>query len=143
MKNDIVIVKFHGAELLGFRSGGVALIAVKPIAAAMGLDWPSQYKRIQRDPILSAGIVMMTIPFGAGGPQEMVCLDDLIHGWLFKLDSTRIKVGIRESIQVFQRECYSVLSEHFFDDHDLRAENETMRLSRFIYSMPTKRPVKG
>jgi len=130
--NSIVTVNFHGAEIYGFRSGDLVLIAIKPIVTAMGLDWPSQHKRIKRDPVLSEGVVMMTIPFGPGGAQTMVCLDlERVHGWLFRIDSSRIKnLAVRERVEIYQRECYRVLYKHFSGDRNklAREENETTSL---------------
>jgi hypothetical protein len=58
-------------------------VALKPIVEGMGLDWKSQYRRVSDDPILSKGMVTMTIPSG-GGPQETVCLPlSMIPGWIF------------------------------------------------------------
>jgi len=118
--NQIIAVDFHGAQLYGFQSGKYAMVAVKPIVTAMGLDWSSQHKRIRRDPILSEGMVMMTIPFGSGGPQTMLCLElELLHGWLFRIDSTRIRdADIRDRVQIFQRECYRVLASHFLGNRE-------------------------
>jgi len=131
--NRIATVKFYGTELLGFQSGQAVLVAVKPIVIAMGLDWSSQFKRISRDPVLSEGMVNMTIPFGAGGPQRMVCLElELIHGWLFRIDTTRLKDDkIRNVVLKYQRECYSVLHNHFSGDRDklTREANEAESLS--------------
>lgn len=131
--NQIVTVNFHGTEIYGFQSGKLVLVAIKPIVIAMGLDWSSQHKRIQRDPILSEGMVMMTIPFGAGGPQAMVCLElELLHGWLFRIDSSRIKdPEIQSRVQMFQRECYRVLHDHFSGDREklIREANEAESLS--------------
>jgi hypothetical protein len=61
---------------------------------------------------------MMKVPFGRGGPQEMVCLTlELIHGWLFTIDTSRIKADdIRERVIAFQEECYRVLYQHFSGD---------------------------
>jgi hypothetical protein len=108
-------------------------IAVKPICVAMGLDWSSQHKRLQRDPVLFKGMVIMTIPFGAGGPQDMVCMElEFIHGWLFRIDSTRVKDdAIRERVQDFQRECYRVLFNYFSGDRDklVKEANDSESLS--------------
>jgi P22_AR N-terminal domain len=122
--NKIVTVNFRGSELIGFQSGPVVLVAVKPIVEAMGLDWSSQYKRIQREPILAEGMVMMTIPFGPGGAQRMVCLNlELIHGWLFKIDTHRIKnTQVRETVLFYQRECYRALFSHFSGDRERLAK---------------------
>jgi hypothetical protein len=131
--NQIVTVDFHGVQIYGFRSAKFVMVAVKPIVTAMGLDWSSQHKRIQRDPILSEGMVMMTIPFGPGGPQAMICLElELLHGWLFRIDSTRIKdADVCERVQLFQRECYRVLAGHFLGDREklAREANDAESLS--------------
>jgi hypothetical protein len=136
--NKVIAVKFHGTELLGFPSGQMVVVAVKPIVVAMGLDWASQFKRIQRDPVLSEGVVMMTIPSESGGAQRMVCLElELIHGWLFKIDSSRIRdAKIRELVLMYQRECYSVLHNHFSQERDKlkREANETDALSLRLVS---------
>jgi hypothetical protein len=131
--NQLVTVNFYGTEIIGFRSGKFAMVAIKPIVVGMGLDWSSQYQRVRRDPILREGMVMMTIPFGPGGPQAMACLElELLHGWLFRIDSTRIKdPAVRTRVQTFQRECYRVLHTHFSEQREklVREANEEESLS--------------
>ena len=58
---------------------------------------------------------MMATPFGRGGDQEAVCLKlDLINGWLFTIDTSRIKDDtVRQKVLTYQRECYRVLHDHF------------------------------
>lgn len=91
-------------------------VALKPIVESMGMDWSAQYRRTQRDPILSEGIAVMATPFGRGGDQQAVCLKmDLVNGWLFTIDSSRIKdEAVREKVLLYQRECYGVLHKHFY-----------------------------
>jgi hypothetical protein len=129
----ILTVSFHGTELYGFDLSGVVYVALKPIVLGMGLDWSAQYRRVQRDPILQEGIAMMAIPFGRGGPQDQVCLRmDLIHGWLFTVDSTRVKATLRERVVLSQRECYRVLYQHFCGDNERlvqqQHESESLRI---------------
>lgn len=130
--NRLVAVKFHETELLGFQSGGTVLIALKPIVSAMGLNWSGQEQRVKRDPVLREGICMMHIP-SAGGGQRTLCIRlELLNGWLFRIDSGRIRdARIREIVQLYQRECYAVLYAHFSGERDKikREENETDSLS--------------
>jgi P22_AR N-terminal domain len=107
-------VQFRGATLYGVRIGGVVFIALKPIVTAMGIAWHGQLERVKRDPILRQGIRMMRIP-SVKGEQESVCLRlSLVNGWLFKIDSGRIKdPTTRALVQVYQRDCYEVLWRHF------------------------------
>lgn len=57
----------------------------------------------------------MRIPFGRGGDQDCVCIKlELVNGWLFGIDSGRIKdETVRERVILYQRECYQVLHNHF------------------------------
>ena len=66
-------------------------VALKPICDSMGLPWNRQRRRIQRDPILSEGGTMVVLP-SPGGAQETLCLKlELINGWLFTIDESRVK----------------------------------------------------
>ncbi|AWN47142.1 phage P22, antirepressor protein [Methylobacterium terrae] len=115
MMGQIITVTFRGAELYGFRRDDAVFVALKPIVQAMGLDWSAQFRRLKRDPILSEGIAVMATPFGPGGTQEATCLRlDLLHGWFFTIDTSRIPDdATRESVQAYQREAYDVLHSAF------------------------------
>ncbi|WP_051125916.1 phage antirepressor N-terminal domain-containing protein [Pseudovibrio sp. FO-BEG1] len=115
MATKIVPVEFQGDTLWGFEQSDGVFIALKPMVEAIGLDWSAQYRRVNRDPILKEGIAIMATPLGRGGDQKAICLRlDLINGWLFTIDSNRIKdESIRLRVLDYQRECYGVLSQHF------------------------------
>jgi hypothetical protein len=75
---------------------------------------------------------VIRIPSPRGGNQDTVtlCLDR-IHGWLFTIDSSRVKDEIRDRVQAFQRECYEVLFRHFSSDRErlMREANDAESLS--------------
>lgn len=112
---EIVTVNFRGDELYGFKQDDGVFVALKPIAKALGLDWSAQLKRVKRDPVLSEGMAMMATPYGLGGDQEAVAIKiDLLNGWLFGIDSSRIRdETVRDRVILYQRECYGVLYRHF------------------------------
>lgn len=113
---QIITVNFRGDELYGFENDDGVFVALKPIVESMGMDWNGQYQRVKRDPILSEGMCLMHVPFGRGGAQDATCLKlDLVNGWLFTIDTARIKDdSVREKVILYQRECYSVLHKHFY-----------------------------
>lgn len=113
---QIITVNFRGDQLYGFENDDGTFVALKPIVESMGMDWNGQYQRVKRDPILSEGMCVMHTPFGRGGSQEATCLKlELVNGWLFTIDSSRIKdEAVREKVLVYQRECYGVLHKHFY-----------------------------
>lgn len=116
MMAQIETIDFHTDTLIGAHDAkGDPHVAMRPIVDNMGLDWPSQRKRLLRDPVLSQGVVMMTTP-SEGGTQNTLCLRlDLLPGWLATINANRIKrEEVREKVIRYQRECYAVLARHFF-----------------------------
>lgn len=113
---QIITVNFRGDQLYGFENDDGIFVALKPIVESMGLNWEGQRQRLSRDPILSEGTCMMQVPFAKGGAQDTTCLKmDLVNGWLFTIDSSRIKdAAVREKVILYQRECYGVLFKHFY-----------------------------
>lgn len=95
-------------------------VPIRPICEYLGLDWSAQYRRINRDPVLSEaiqGVAITTTPSfegRGGGLQEMSCLPlKFLPGWLFGVSPSRVKEDLREKIIRYQRESYDVLWEAF------------------------------
>ncbi len=95
-------------------------VPIRPICDYLGLDWSAQYRRINRDPVLSGavqGIAITTTPSSdgrGGGLQEMSCLPlKFLPGWLFGVSAARVKDDLRDKIIRYQRESYDVLWEAF------------------------------
>lgn len=73
-------VDFYGDELVAIEQDGIIYTPVKPICDILGIDWSSQRKRLERDEVLSEGMVILTVPTH-GGAQQAVCLPaDMLHG---------------------------------------------------------------
>lgn len=139
----IITVNFRGDELYGFENDDGIFVALKPIVESMGMSWSGQFERVKRDAILAEGIRVMRTPFARGGDQEAICLKiDLINGWLFTIDDSRIKdEAVRDRVLLYKRECYSVLHRHFYrggmekpaerielEDHEQAHESENVKL---------------
>jgi hypothetical protein len=136
----IITVNFRGDDLYGFEADDGIFVALKPIVESMGMNWSGQEQRVKRDPILSEGVCVMHTPFGAGGGQDCLCLRmDLVNGWLFTIDTARIKdEAVRDKVILYQRECYGVLFKHFYkgeradpviiEDHEQPHEPENSKL---------------
>jgi len=111
------IVPFHDRHIHTVEKDGDIIVIMKPVVEASGLDWSSQSKRIRRDPVLSQGMVIMTIP-SAGGVQEMMGLKlNMFIGWLVGISTNAIKdTAIRDFVIRLQIEAFDVLTRHFFGD---------------------------
>ena len=114
-------VIFYGDELVAVRvpaeEGAPGIyVPLKPIADNIGLDWSSQYRRVQRDPILeevSELIAVTAIKSQRGNPDALCLPLKFLPGWLFGVSVNRVREELREKVLRYQRECYDVLWEAF------------------------------
>lgn len=115
MTAKIITVDFRRDTLFAVERDDGVFVAIKPICESLGLSWGSQYNRIVKDPILAEGIFVTKIP-SVGGPQETTLLRlDLVNGWLFTIDESRVKdEETRQRVLTYKRECYQVLFRHFY-----------------------------
>ena len=133
----IVTVNFRNDTLFAVERDDGVFVAVTPICETLGMDAKKQRERINRDPILSEGGAMVALP-SAGGMQETFCLRlDLVNGWLFTIDESRVKdEETRNRVLSYKRECHAVLFQHFYGKHQKPApvieedpaENESVKI---------------
>lgn len=117
-------IDFYGDDLKAVLVASDAepqiYVPLKPICDALGLNWPSQFKRVQRDPVLSDAahsIVMTTIKSPRRGNQQLTALPlEMLPGWLFGIDSSRVRDDLRDKIVRYQKECFRVLWNAFKQD---------------------------
>jgi hypothetical protein len=114
---EVRTVDFYGDQLVGglvrLDDGTLIYVPVKPICDYLGVDWSSQRRRILRDEVLAEGMVIMTIP-SSGGPQRVNCLPlDLLPGFLFGIESKRVRPELQEKIARYRREAFRILWEAF------------------------------
>lgn len=111
--SDLVNIAFHGHALSTADIEGTPHVAMRPIVEAIGLGWQSQYNRIKRHPVLSEGVFMMNTPSN-GGTQKMLMIPlSMLNGWLFGVDVNRVKPEIRDTLIMYQRECFQVLADYW------------------------------
>ena len=114
-------VLFYGDEIIAVKMrDGAIYVPVRRLCDNLGVDWSGQRQRINRDEVLSEairGVGITTTPQDAeqhGGRQEMACLPlDLIPGWLFGIQTSRVKKEIRSKLERYRRECFRVLWDAF------------------------------
>lgn len=101
-----VLVDHNGTRLV--------YVPLLPICNYLELDWSAQYRRVRRDTILDEETIAITLEAADGRNREMVCLPlEMLNGWLFGINVSRVKEGVRERLLRYQKECYRVLADHF------------------------------
>jgi len=134
-KSNYILIPFRNQKVLSVSKEKKHYIVPKQICENLGIDWSSKKKRIERDTVLSQGMVMMTIP-SAGGDQEAACLPiEYLNGWLFGIDDKRVKPEIRDDIIAYKKECYLTLYEYFQKGASIneRRLEEDVELQDFLY----------
>lgn len=115
-------VDFYGDEvtavLIEEDERRQVFVPVRPICDYLGIDWSAQYRRIERDPVLSEVITPCVVVTATQGQpdqrREMLCLPlDYLNGWIFGVNANRVKEEIRENLLRYQRECYRILADAF------------------------------
>ena len=107
-------VEFHGQRIPMIDHGGVPYVAMRPIVEAIGLAWPPQYRRIKTHPVMGASVITTVTEAEGVGRREAVALPlEHLNGWLFGVDSRRVKPELRERLITYQRECFAVLYRHW------------------------------
>lgn len=103
------------------------LVAVKPICEALGVDWSSQKQRIERDEILSSTMVMITTVASDGKDREMCAIPYMyVFGWLFSIDTSKVKEEAREAVLKYKNECYRALYEHFTEPQTFLKQKQVL-----------------
>lgn len=94
---------------------GEKRVAVKPICEALGINYPTQLEKLKNDPILGDSTVPLGGIVGADKKErEMQTIPfKYVFGWLFRIDSRKVKPESRESVMKYQMECYDALYNHF------------------------------
>ena len=108
-------VEFYADTIVAVRlADGSVHVPIKPICDLLGVDWGGQYRRVQRDPVLSEVIQRIDVTSIRRGAQAMICLPlDYVSGFLFGLNAERVKPELRQRVILYQKECYKVLAEAF------------------------------
>lgn len=112
--SKLTTIDFQGDTLFAVEDEATVFVAVKPISDGLGLKWSGQHDRLNRDPILAEGIRVMRMP-SPGGEQETLALRlDLLQGWLFGIDASRVKPEVKARVLAYKRECFAALHRHFY-----------------------------
>lgn len=112
MRIMINTVPYYSCEIPVFKMSGTMYFAPKTIVRSMGLSWPNQLRIIRNDPVLNSVKMLVTLIDTFGTKHEVTALPlDYLSGWLFKIPASRYSGDVKDTVLLFQRECYkSVVS---------------------------------
>lgn len=123
------IVDFYGDKLTVALAGEDDLyVPLRSLTEYLGLDWSSQYRRVQRDSVLSRSVRNLTIHGTDGRPRDVICLPlDKLAGWLFGITTSKVKPDLAPKLDRYREECFKVLWKEFQADLAQRQPTATVR----------------
>ena len=127
-----VLVKFYEDEIPVVRlADGRLYVPIPPIAVALGLSSNSQRRRVLRDEIMAEAVtnIVSTAPDSKKRGQYSIPLE-VLPGFLFGLDTSRVKPELRDKITRYRRECFRALWQAVSGNYQLpRPANESKLVS--------------
>ena len=111
--NSTYLVPFCHSELTLIDCNGEPYVAMKPIVDGMGLDWASQFRKLNNK--FKACIVKMTIQLPNDTQAREVVLMALkkLPAWLYSIEPNKVKAELRAIIVRYQEECDEVLWQYW------------------------------
>jgi len=101
-------VHFSGIDIICIVRPDSSYIAIKPLCAALEVDYVRQFKNIQKDPILGPALSKQTTQVGDDQPREYACLPErYIYGYIFQINSNSPK------LLEYRQQVYDVLFNYF------------------------------
>jgi hypothetical protein len=139
-------VLFYGDELIAIRaSDGHVYVSVRHLCEALGLDRPSQVRRIKRHEILADGYRGDLRLDSGGGPQQAGVLRvDLVPLWMAAIRVKAVRTDLQVQLRRYQAEAAKVLWEAFQDgrltgepsfDDLIQGESEAVQAYHLLQAM--------
>lgn len=112
------VVQFYGDNIpVAQMPDGEIYVPLRPLTDFLGLAFGSQTLRVRRDEVLAERARTVTMARSDGKRVGMLCLPlDLLPGWLFGLQPTRVRPELAEKLRRYRAEAFKVLWQAFKGD---------------------------
>lgn len=117
---------FHDQHIITAMAAGVAYVAMKPIVENIGLDWASQFVKLnrQREKFNCCDITMVA---GDSKLRQLLCIPlKKLNGWLFSINPAKVRNDIRDRLVRYQEECFTALHDYWTKGAAIRQPETTV-----------------
>lgn len=113
--NKNLIGKINGVEIVTVEQDDEVDVPIKPICAAIGVNYTTQLEKLQNDETFSSSVVPLRGITAADGKEyETLCLPLwLVYLWLGTINPRNVAEAVRPKVTGYRLECARVLYEHF------------------------------
>ncbi|WP_288492115.1 phage antirepressor N-terminal domain-containing protein [uncultured Pseudomonas sp.] len=124
-------VPFHGDTVVLVGQDNEPYVAMKPIVANMGMDWPTQYVKLTER--FSSTIGEIPTVGEDGKTRSMICLPlKKLLAWLYSISPNKVAPELRDKIIRYQEECDDALWNYWtqgFADRPGPAANASKQIA--------------
>lgn len=113
MSTELMKIDFQDDQIVAFKDDDKIYVNIKGICTSLGLDFSSQRKKLLSDPTYSKSLSRGDITTVKGERESLFLDSDLLQGWLFSIQTNRLKPDIRAKHILYKRECFKVLNDYF------------------------------
>jgi hypothetical protein len=115
VSNKLAKINFHGDDIIAFfdEKTGKIYANVKKLCESIGINFASQIRKIQKDPVYASALRYshMTTP---SGTQESLFLEKkYIPKWLGSISVPKVKPELRDKLLSYQLEIVEALDNYF------------------------------
>jgi len=109
------MVDFYGDDIpVAATPDGEPYVALRPITDHLGLDPRSQRRRALGDPVIAPRLRTLALTAADGRRRDLLCLPlELLPGYLFGIDTSRVKAPLVDKLNRYRADCFRVLWEAF------------------------------
>jgi hypothetical protein len=113
MSTHFETVLFHKQPLYLVKYEEQPFVPMKPVVEGMGLSWSTQYQKIAKCGT-KFNYVDIDIVASDGKKRQMACIPlKKLNGWLFSINPEKVKPELRETISLYQEECFQALYNYW------------------------------
>ena len=108
-------ISFYSDDVLevGELDANELAVPLSRLCENLGLDPAGQVERLQANPLLAAGLSTLPVDTPHGVRRETCLQVDLVPLWLLGLSLADVVPEVRPKLELYQRECASVLWQAF------------------------------
>ncbi|PZS06337.1 MAG: hypothetical protein DLM69_00145 [Candidatus Chloroheliales bacterium] len=110
-----LVVSFYGDNIpVAEVAADDIYVPLRPLVEFLGLAFSSQRQRVLRDRVMAARVRQVAITAADGKQYQTLCLPlDLLPGWLFGIDTSRVRADLVDKIERYRAEAFRVLWNAF------------------------------
>jgi hypothetical protein len=108
-------ISFFGTDIIALQEldPNMTYLPIWHFCECLGIDPKPQEKRVRNHAVLANGSRVLMVETDEGTIKSLCLRNDLVPLWLSGVDSSEVQDSVRLQLELFQRECASMLWQGF------------------------------